>query len=495
MAKRSLLWPSSLYLVASLGLGACSLAPELKVPKTPEPGQFHTQGPWTLATPDDQASREGWWRIYKDPQLDAMQQQLLTSNPDLSAALAHYLQAQAYVAQAQSGLFPKIEAIGSGQRLRQSDTRPLRSATSPNVYDSATLGVEVDYEVDLWGRVRDTVAAGVSEAQASQADLALVRLSLQAQLTDSYIHLRGLDWQNQLLSETRDAYTKALSLTEGLHGGGIVSGLDVARARTQLSSVKSQLSQNRVQRALIEHGIAAMLGESASTYAIATNTAPIALPSVPTGLPSTLLQRRPDIAAAERRIAAANARIGVAKAAWFPAITLSAQGGYQSDEFANLLTAPNLFWVIGPSLVANLFDGGARQAQVDIAKAATDEAAAKYRSVVLGAFEQVENNLSTIAGLDSALVDQRDAAAAAQYSEDLSLARYRQGAVAYLDVVTAQVASLEARRSVLDLQTQQLSANVGLIKALGGGWNITQLNGKPEVAVNQAAAGDAAASH
>ncbi len=272
-----------------------------------------------------------------------------------------------------------------------------------------------------------------------------------------------------------NVYAKALSLTEGLHGGGIVSGVDVARARTQLSTVKSQLSQNLVQRAVLEHSIAALLGESASTYAIAPSVADIALPGVPTGVPSTLLQRRPDIAAAERRIASANARIGVAKAAWFPALTLSAQGGFQSDEFAHLLSAPNIFWAIGPSLVGTIFDGGARQAGVDSAKAATDEAAAKYRGVVLTAFEQVENNLSIISGLDTALVDQRDAAAAAQYAEDLSLARYRQGGAAYLDVVTAQVASLQAQRTVLDLQTQQLSANVGLIKALGGGWNIAQL--------------------
>lgn len=467
--------PTLLALAACLGLGACSLAPPLKVPPTPVAAQFRTQGPWTVASPDDQANRDGWWRLYNDPQLETMEQQLLRNNPDLSAALAHYQQAQGYVAQARSGLFPTVSAIGNGQRIRQSDTKPLRSATSPDIYNSATLGVEVDYEVDLWGRVRDTVAAGTSDSEAAKAYLASVRLSLQAQLADSYLRLRGIDWQNQLLAQSRDAYAKALSLTEGLHGGGIVSGLDVARARTQLSTVKSQLSQSQVQRALLEHSIAAMLGESASTYSVAVNVAPIALPTVPTGVPSSLLQRRPDIAAAERRIAAANARIGVAKAAWFPQITLSAQGGYQSDEFAHLLSAPNLFWAIGPSLVGTLFDGGARQAQVDIAEAATDEAAAKYRGVVLAAFEQVEDNLSQLAGLGAALKDQRDAAAAAQYAEDLSTSRYRQGAVAYLDVVTAQVAALDAKRSVLQLQTQQLSANVGLIKALGGGWNVAQL--------------------
>jgi NodT family efflux transporter outer membrane factor (OMF) lipoprotein len=461
----------SLLLLAMLGLGACSMAPEYKVPQTPVAAEFRTQGAWSTATPNDSISRDGWWRIYQDPQLDALQQQLLLNNPTLSAALAHYSQAQALVTQVRSGLFPTIKGIGNGQRIRQSDTRPLRSSTTANVYDSATLGLQVDYEVDLWGRVRDSVAAGTDEAQASQADLASARLSLQAQLADSYIQLRGLDQQSQLLSATTEAFARAVSLTEGLHGGGIVSGLDVARASTQLSSAKSQLKQNQVQRAVMEHAIAALVGVSASQFSLPVNTTAIALPGVPVGVPSTLLQRRPDIAAAERRIAAANKRIGVARSAWFPTISLSAQGGYQSDEFANLLSAPNLFWAVGPALVTTLFDAGARQAQVDSARAATEEAGSKYRAVVLGAFEQVEDNLTIIDGLGSALEDQRAAAEAARYTENLSLERYKQGAIGYLDVVVAQTASLQAQRSVLDLQTRQLSANVGLIKALGGGWS------------------------
>ncbi|NWE73313.1 efflux transporter outer membrane subunit [Pseudomonas gingeri] len=470
MAKSRALWSSSLWLLASLGLGACSLAPELKVPATPVPGQFHDQAPWTLATPDDQASREDWWRIYKDPQLDAMQQQLLKNNPDLSAALAHYLQAQAFVAQARSGLFPTIEGIGSGQRLRQSDTRPLRSSTSPDVYNSATLGIEVDYEVDLWGRVRDTVAAGNSEALAAKADLASVRLSLQAQLADSYIRLRGLDWQDQLLHETSDAYAKALSLTEGLHGGGIVSGLDVARARTQLSTVKSQLTQNLAQRALIEHAIAAMLGESASTYAIAPSTAPIALPGIPTGVPSTLLQRRPDIAAAERRIAAANARIGVARAAWFPAITLSAQGGYQSDEFARLLTAPNLFWAIGPSLVTTLFDGGARQAAVSEAEAGYDQEVANYRGTVLGALQNVEDNLSTLNHLQTQAEAYQQIYQRNQQLFGSQQAQQKAGTVSLQGVLTQQLILLQTEQTWRDTQGQLTQGSVALIQSLGGGW-------------------------
>jgi len=474
MAERSALCTAAWVLGAALGLNACSLAPTYHVPPTPVAAPFHTVAPWTTAQPSDQLNRDGWWRMYNDPQLDALQQQLLHNNPDLSAALAHYAQAQAFVKQVEAGLFPSITGNAQPQRIRQSDNKPLRNG-GPDEYNSVTLGAEIDYEVDLWGRVRDTVTAGKDEAQAQKADLASARLSLQTQLADTYIRLRGLDQQTRLLKETGAAFEKALNLTQGLHDGGIVSGLDVARARTQLSSTKSQLTQNQAQRALLEHAIAALVGASASDFSIAESTHPVTLPVVPVGLPSTLLQRRPDIAAAERRTAEANAKIGVAKAAFYPSLTLSAQAGFQSAEYAKLLSAPNLFWVIGPSLLGTIFDGGAHQAELDAARAATDEAGAHYRSVVLAAFAQVEDNLSLVSGLGSALKDQRDAADAAQQSENLALDQYRQGAVGYLDVVSAQTTALQAQSSVLDLQTRQLSANVGLIKALGGGWSNEEL--------------------
>lgn len=473
-----------LMLGISLGLGACSLAPDYKIPPSEVAANYRTVGPWAPAQPADGLSRDGWWKLYHDPKLDDLQQRLSANNPDLRAAVAHYAQSQAFVDQLNSDLFPTLKGIGNAQRIRQSDTRPLRAATGPSDYNSATLGVEVDYEVDLWGRVRDSVAAGRDEASASQADLASARLSLQAQLADSYIRLRGLDQQTQLLMQTREAFAKALSLTEGLHGGGIVSGLDVARARTQLSSAKSQLEQTLAQRALLEHAIAALVGASASEFSLAPDTTPIGLPVVPVGVPSNLLQRRPDIAAAERRVAEANARIGIARAAYFPTINLSAQGGYQSDQYAGMLAAPNLFWSIGPALVGTLLDGGKRRAQVDAAKAATDEAASRYRSVVLGSFQQVEDSLSLLSGLGAALVEQRDAASAATDSQNLAMSRYKDGGAGYLDVVEAQTVALQAQSSVLDLQTRQLSANVQLVKALGGGWNSAELAGASGKSVN-----------
>jgi NodT family efflux transporter outer membrane factor (OMF) lipoprotein len=455
-------------------LAGCSLAPDYKVPPSPVAAQYRTIGPWVSAQPADRLNRDGWWKMYGDPQLNDLQQRLLANNTDLRAAFAHYQQAQAFVEQVRSQLFPTVTAIGIPQRDRQSATRPLRVG-GPDYYNSVTLGGEIDYDLDLWGRVRNSVEAGKDEAQASAADLASVQLSLQVQLTDSYIQLRGLDQQTQLLRETVTAFTKALQLTQTLHGGGIVPGLDVSRAQTQLSSAQSMLSQNLAQRALLEHAIAVLVGTSASEFTMSEQTAMIPLPVIPLGVPSALLQRRPDIAAAERRVAEANAKIGVARAAYYPSITLSAQGGLQSSAYAGLFSAPNLFWAVGPQLVQYVFDGGLRRGQLDAAKAAMDEYGARYRGVVLSAFQQVEDNLSLLSDLGVALTQQRDAAGAAQHSVDLAMTLYRRGAVGYLDVVQAQTAALDAERATIDIQTRQLRANVQLIHALGGGWTNDEL--------------------
>ncbi|TCV96170.1 NodT family efflux transporter outer membrane factor (OMF) lipoprotein [Luteibacter rhizovicinus] len=463
-----------LVVLLAASLSACSLAPTYQAPVTPEATEYAgATTPWTDAKPADHLARDGWWKLYGDSRLDDLQTRLSKNNADLAAALAHYRQAQAFTSQVRSGLFPQVGLNGNGQRDRQSDTKPLRGSTSPAVYDSYTLGGEVDYEVDLWGRVRDSVAAGTAEEAASAADLASARLSLQAQLADSYLALNGLDRQVKLLQESIDAFERALQLTQTRHQGGIASGLDVARAQTQLSSARSQLQQAQAQRALVEHAIAVLVGDSPSSFHVAAQTDIVPVPTIPLEVPSLLLQRRPDIAAAERRTAAANARIGVARAAYFPQVTLSAQGGYQSDVYGGLLSAPNRFWAIGPNLLLNVFDGGRRKAGVEAAKAATDEAGAKYRGVVLTAFQQVEDNLTLLKDLGSALNDQKAAADAAQRSVDLSMDRYRAGAVGYLDVVQAQTAALDAQRSVLDLQTRQLRASVQLIRALGGGWSTT----------------------
>jgi NodT family efflux transporter outer membrane factor (OMF) lipoprotein len=459
-------------LLVAAALSGCSLAPAYKAPDVPVAARYaNADTPWTEAKPADQLDRNGWWKLYGDARLDDLQAKLLANNATLAAALAHYQQSVAFTRQVRADLFPQIGLSANAQRDRESDTRPLRGATSPSNYNSYTIGAQLDYEVDLWGRVRDSVAAGTAEQAASAADLASVQLSLQATLADNYLQLNGFDRQIKVLRQSIDAFTRALALTQSRHDGGIASGLDVARAQTQLSNAKSQLTQAQAQRALVLHAIAVLVGDSASDFSLATDDAPVKVPTIPLEVPSAILQRRPDIAAAERRTAAANARVGIARSAFFPELTLDAQGGWQSSRWGNIATAPNRFWAIGPSLLLSVFDGGLRKANVDAAKAATEEAGAQYRGVVLNAFAQVEDNLVLLRDLGAALTDQRAAAAAAQRSVDLSLARYREGAVGYLDVVQAQTAALDAERSVIDLETRQLRASVQLVRALGGGWS------------------------
>ncbi|MGA7781678.1 MAG: efflux transporter outer membrane subunit [Paraburkholderia sp.] len=457
-------------LVSVMALTGCSLAPHYEVPDVPVAAQYQSQGPWITASPADQLDRTGWWKLYQEPGLDDLEQRLIANNPDLSAAYFHYVQAEAYIKQVSSQLYPQVSAAGNIQRDRESDTRPLRPAGAPSDYTSATLGVEVDYEVDLWGRVRDSVAASKYEGLASQADLASTQLSLEIQLARSYIDLRGLDQQIKLIEGTDEDYQKALDLTRRRHGGGIVSGLDVARATNQLSAAESELTQVQARRAVLEHAIAVLVASSPSDFKIEPSTQPIPLPAIPVGVPSVLLQRRPDVAAAERRVAEANKRIGVARSAYFPTLTLSAAGGVQSSVLGDLLSAPSSFWTLGPTLAVYLFDGGRRAAQVESAKAAMSEAGAHYRSVVLASFRQVEDDLSLLTDLGTATDQQQAAATAADTSVNLSLALYRRGAVSYLDVVESQSAALESERSVIELRTQQLDANVDLIRALGGGW-------------------------
>jgi NodT family efflux transporter outer membrane factor (OMF) lipoprotein len=471
MARADLL--RALAGVAVSALAGCSFAPTLKVPEVPVAQSYKEEAPWTPAEPADRIKRDAWWTQYGDKELDDLQGRLIAGSADLAAALARYQQAQAVSDQLHSGLFPTLAGIASSERDRQSEAMPLRvlGPNSPNNYGQYNLGAQLDYEVDLWGRVRNQVASGNASARAAQADLESARLSLQAQLADNYIVLRGLDRQIALLRDTVTAYEKALDLTQARHAGGIASGLDVARAQTQIESARSQLSQTLAQRALTEHAIAALIGESASSFALAPRTDELNLVRAPVGMPSTLLQRRPDIAAAQRRVEAANANIGVTRAAFFPAITLSAAAGFQSGQSSNWLKAPNSYWSIGPSLLLTLFDAGKRKAEVAQAQAALDEQGASYRGVVLTAFQQVEDNLALLHHYADADDADKAAVKAAQSAVDLSTSRYREGAVNYLDVVTAQTTALQIQSEKLDLDTRQLRASVALIRALGGGWS------------------------
>jgi NodT family efflux transporter outer membrane factor (OMF) lipoprotein len=453
-----------------LMLSACSLAPPLKTPVIPAADTYKEIGPWTQAEPADRLPRDSWWSLYGSSELDDLEKRLIDGNPTLAAALANYAQARSLADQARAGLFPTLGLNASAQRNRESVNAPLRGPTTPTYFNTNTLGGSVSYELDLWGQIRNEVAAGEANAAASAADLENARLSLIAQLVQDYIQLRSLDRDSAILDQTVKAYSRALALTEQRHDAGIAPGLDVAQAQTQLNAALSQAAQTLAQRALMEHAIAALLGVSASTFSINPAIVAIQLPQIPSGVPSTLLERRPDIAGAQRRMIAANANIGVARAAYFPTLTLGAQGGFQSTAVSNWLSAPSSFWAIGPNALLSVFDGGLRRAQVAQARAEFDASAANYRGTVVGAFQQVEDSLATLNHFHDASVDEKLAVDAAQRTLNFSLALYKQGATDYLTVVTSQTALLQTQLEALNLDTLQLTASVDLIRALGGGW-------------------------
>jgi NodT family efflux transporter outer membrane factor (OMF) lipoprotein len=454
----------------TLLLSACSLAPPLKTPVVPAGDAYKELGPWTQAQPADRLPRDSWWALYGNPELDGLEKRLIDGNPTLAAALANYAQARALADQARAGLFPTLGLNASAQRNRESINAPLRGPTTPTYFNSNTLGGSVSYELDLWGQIRNEVAAGEASAAASAADLENARLSLIAQLVDDYIQLRSLDRDSAILDETAQAFTRALKLTEQRHDAGIAPGLDVSQAQTQLNAALSQAAQTLAQRALMEHAIAALLGVSASTFSLKPQIVAIELPQIPSGVPSTLLERRPDIAGAQRRMVAANANIGVARAAYFPTLNLGAQGGFQSTAVSNWLSAPSSFWAIGPNALLSVFDGGLRRAQVAQARAEFDASAANYRGTVVSAFQQVEDSLATLNHFHDASIDEKAAVDAAQRTLDFSMALYKQGATDYLTVVTSQTALLQTQLEALNLDTMQLTASVDLIRALGGGW-------------------------
>jgi NodT family efflux transporter outer membrane factor (OMF) lipoprotein len=466
---------TSAVIASCLLLSACNLAPDYKLPETAQPAAFKETGHWVQSTPQSALSRQAWWKLYADITLNGLEDRIEAANPTLAEAVARYDAARGYLEQAQSPLLPSLEAGGRANTDKQSANRPLRSASQPTYYGDNMAAAAVSWDLDLWGRIRNEVAEGKAQAQSTFADLAGVRLSLQAQLADDYVQLRGLDAQAQLLEGAVTVYGKALNLTNYRHDKGIASGLDVGQAQTQLSDAQAQLSDVVARRALLEHAIASLVGEPASNFSIPPQVAELKIPNVPAGVPSTLLQRRPDIAAAEREVAATNAGIGVARAAFYPDISLSALAGFQNTGSNPLFAAPNAFWALGPTVAMTLFDNGLHEGQLTVAKAANASAAAAYRGIVLKAFQEVEDNLALLNGLAEAADARATSVKAATHSQELALALYRNGALGYLDVVVTQTTALQAEQAALQVQTRRLQASIGLIRALGGGWSSSQV--------------------
>ena len=468
-------------LLAVLALSGCDLAPDYQVPATPQPTAYKETGPWVAATPASALPHQAWWTLYGDATLNGLEVRIDSANPTLAQAQARYDAARGYLEEAQAPLLPTLEIGGHADADKQSANRPLRSASQPTYYGDDMAGASVSWDLDLWGRVRNEVKAGKAQAQAAGDDLAAVRLSLEAQLADDYLQLRELDAQVALLRDAMTIYSKAHDLTDYRHDKGIASGLDVARATTQYEDAKAQLADTLGRRALMEHAIASLVGEAASQFSVAPQVITIAVPNVPAGIPATLLQRRPDVASAERNVAATNAGIGVARAAFYPDISLSALAGFQNTGNDALFTAPDAFWALGPSLAMTVFDNGANEGRLAVAKAANASAAAAYRGTVLKAFQEVEDNLVLLNRLAEAGDAKARSVAAATKTQDLALALYRNGALGFLDVVVAQTTALSAQQAQLTLQTRRLQASVGLIKAIGGGWE----NPPAQVAENE----------
>lgn len=453
--------------VASAG---CSLAPEYKVPTTPEIAAYRADPAWQPAAPADRQAKGQWWTLFGDPELTALEDELMQSSLTLEAAYARYQQSNALAQIARAALYPSLDSRGLVTRNRQSENRPLRGVTSPTLYTDALLGANVSYEIDLWGRVRNSVAAAQARAEAAGDDFESVRLGLSANLANDYFILRGLDSDIALLTETEAAYRRAVELTQSRYEGGVARRSDVDQALTQLETARALRIDANLRREQLQNAIAVLLGRAPEHFTLPP--APLAqqVPAVPAELPSELLQRRPDIAAAERRVAAANADVGVARAAYYPSFSVSGIFGFENDRIGGWISAPNRFWAVGPAFAWPLFDGGRRAGLNEEAAAAYTETVANYRETVIQAYREVEDNLAAVRQLGEERAAQAAAAEHARQALVQTRNRYAGGIALYLEVVVQQNAALAAEQAELNARVRQYSAAVQLVKALGGGW-------------------------
>jgi NodT family efflux transporter outer membrane factor (OMF) lipoprotein len=466
-------------------LSGCMVGPKYVKPTVPMAPEFKEQPPesfkeadgWKPAQPGDQGLRGKWWEIFGDSQLDALEEELTISNQDLKVAEARLRQARATIRFNRSQEFPTISTSPSIVNERDSANQPyFTQALVNNGVGAFTLPIDFSYEVDLWGRVRRTVSASKEEAQASAADLQTASLTLHAELAVDYFELRSADVQNKLLDDTVKAYNEALKLTQSRFDGGAAPESDVAQAQTQFDGAQVQDTDIAVMRAQDEHAIAILIGKPPAEFSItpAPQTA-LNLPAIPITVPAVLLERRPDIAAGERRVAEANDQIGIARAAFFPALVLGATGGFTGTSITNWFTWPSRMWAVGPQMSQTIFDAGRRRAVSEGAVANYDGTVASYRQTTLAAFQEVEDNLAALRVLEKESQQQQQATASAEKSLRLFNERYEGGVDNYLQVITAQTVLLTNQRNGIDIQRRRMDASVLLVKAVGGGWDTSQL--------------------
>jgi NodT family efflux transporter outer membrane factor (OMF) lipoprotein len=477
-------------------LAGCTVGPKYHTPPAEAPAAYKELTPadykntdgWKLAQPKDDALRGKWWEIFGDPQLNALEEKVNISNQNIASATASFFAARALVKEARSQLFPTVTAGPAITAARSPATSGSAAASGPSsgtgstsstgrggTFEEYTFPFDATWQPDLFGRIRNTIKSAAYGAQASAADLENVRLTAQADLAMDYFQLRGQDALKQLLDATVVAYQNSLDFTRAQYETGVGTDEAVAQAETQLEATQAQDSALGIQRAQFEHAIAMLTGQPASTFSIPMEPLTSRPPAIPVGVPSQLLERRPDIAAAERLVAQANAQIGIARAAYFPNLTLSAAAGFESSSFTSWFSWPSRFFSIGPAAAETIFDAGLRRATMQQFRAQYDETVANYRQTVLTAFQQVEDNLASLRILSVEIQYQDTAVKSAEKSLAIAKDRYSLGIDPYLNVLTAQTALLSNQETAVNLRIQQMTASGGLIEALGGGWNASQL--------------------
>jgi len=448
-------------------------APAPPAYKEPPSDNSQEMNEWKQAQPSDALAHGKWWGIYSDPELDALEEQVSVSNQNLLAAEAQFREAKFAVRIARANLYPTVSAAPS--IVNQKSVILGISSFVPSSVTAYDLPVDVSYQADIWGSIRRSIQASAEAAQVSAAQLENARLSYQAELAQDYFELRGTDGEKELLDTTVKSYQDYLKLTQDRFNSGVASGSDVAQAQTQLETARAQLIDYDVARAQYEHAIAVLAGKPPAEVSISYRSIKITPPPVPVGLPSTLLERRPDIAAAERQMAQANEQIGIAKAAYYPTLTISGSVGVESSRFLRWINWPSRFWSVGPQLAETLYDAGRRRATLNQSIAAYDATVANYRQTVLTAFQQVEDNLAALRVLEKEAQAEDDAVRAAQNSLDISTYQYKAGTVNYLTVITEQAILLQDQVQALNILTRRMSASILLVEALGGGWHASTL--------------------